>query len=112
MTDLARVGLQVSAAKAIDRLFGVANEEQRPGSQDGAAPSLGLRLCGDAENDFRLHGVGILELIDQQARIAAGEPGANIGILADQRARLPQQVIEVEDGRLALAPIIRVDHPG
>ena len=107
-----RVGLHVSAAKAIDRLFGVTNQEQRAGAQDRTAPSLGLGLCGDAENDFRLHGVGILKLIDQQARIAAGEPGANIRILANQRARLPQQVIEVEDGGLALAPIVSVGHPG
>ena len=60
-----RVGLYVSATKAINRLFWVANQEQRPRPQDGAAPSLGLRVRGYAKNDFRLHRVSVLEFIDQ-----------------------------------------------
>jgi hypothetical protein len=69
-------------------------------------------MCGYTEYDFRLHGIGILEFIDQQVRIAAGEPSASVRILADKRSRLPQQVVEIEDGRLALAPVVSLDHPG
>ena len=107
-----RVGLHVSAAKAIDRLLGVSHQEQRPGTQDRPAPSRGLRMSGYAEYDFRLYRISVLEFIDQQVRTAAGEPVANFGMLADQRSRLPQQVIEIKDGRLALATVVRLDHPG
>ncbi len=48
-----RVGLHVSAAKAIDRLFGVTNQEQRAGAQGRTAPSLGLRARGYAASTSR-----------------------------------------------------------
>ena len=69
-------------------------------------------MSGYAEYDFSLHRIGVLELVDKQVRIAACEPVADLGMLADQRARLPQQVVEIENGGLTLATVVSLDHLG
>ncbi len=55
------VGEQVGAAEAVDRLLGVADQEQRAMAILGAV---------DAVEDAELQRVGVLELVDQRHRVA------------------------------------------
>ena len=69
------VDVDVGAAEAVDRLFRVADDEQRAGTQRDLAPVRGSFLCrrggcrdilGQPEHDFRLHRVGVLKFINQE----------------------------------------------
>ncbi len=62
----------VRAAKAIDRLLRIAHEEQLAGSRAGGEPVGDVRVVGgEQEDEFGLHRIGVLKLVDENVRIAA-----------------------------------------
>ena len=91
------VGEQVGAAKAVDRLLGVADQEQR------AVAVLGVV---DAVEDAELQRVGVLELVDQRHRVARVQRRSEPRLIARmQRAvGVPQDVVEGDLALLGLAP--------
>src|SRR5262249_18352878 len=83
------------AAEAVDRLFGVADDEQIPFAE----------IVEKSEHDFVLQPVGILELVDHDIAVPAGDPSAQI----PTRKKLPHlrlQVLEIERPLLGLFPAI------
>src|SRR5207245_505869 len=58
--------------------------------------------------EFGLHAVGVLELVDQDGAEAAGVALAHGGVPRQDGARLADEVVEGEDGVLALAGAERV----
>jgi hypothetical protein len=70
------VGRHVGAAEAIDRLLGVAHQEQRAGPDLERGPIVAVRssprVAAQAPKDFCLQGVRVLELVDQDMREARG----------------------------------------
>src|SRR5438132_1358929 len=88
----------VGAAKAVDRLLLVAHHEhERRG-----------RARREEAHDLGLHAVGVLELVDQDGAEAAGVALAHGGVPRQHGARLADEVVEGEDGVLALAGAERV----
>ena len=68
-----QVGVQVGMAEAVDRLLGVAHQEQR-------RPVFACRRRGvDAAEHGPLQRVGVLELIDQRSREALAQRGGQAG---------------------------------
>jgi hypothetical protein len=52
-------------------------------------------MCPDAAKNFRLHGIGILKLIDEDVRVSLAEILASIGII-QQPSCAQKQIQEVE----------------
>src|SRR5262249_35584864 len=74
----------------VNRLLRVANDEELPGD-----------VGGEREEDVRLDRIGVLKLVDQNVRELALQVRAHVAIHLDERARLCEQVGEVERaGRL------------
>ena len=98
----AQIGKDIGAAKGVDRLFRVADQQQR---------QLGLIKIERAENTILLR-IGILKFVNQRHRIA----GAN-GVGQQRAARLlqrlvetAQQIVEAEQRAQALLFTHRVAH--
>ena len=72
-----QVGVDVAAAKAVDRLLGIADQHHR-----GVTAERAL-------DDLPLNGIGVLELVDHDDRPARPHPVAGIGILRLQRRGEP-----------------------
>src|SRR5437660_8182096 len=76
--------VNVGAAKSIDRLFAIANDEQI-----SPAPQRQLR------HEVALQAVGILKLIDEEIPIAFGDPTQDVRTLQElQSAQL--QIVEIK----------------
>ena len=87
-----QVGDDVAAAEPVDRLFGIADEDQR------------RRAAERPPDDVPLYRVGVLELVDHHDGPARPHPLARGGVVALQRGGQPaQQVVEAKDGQPALA---------
>src|SRR5439155_12494109 len=65
----APVGADVSTAEAINRLLGIADDEQLAADRP-CLPALGhAGIVGrEEQQDFRLNRIGVLELVDEDAR--------------------------------------------
>ena len=63
------VGGDVGAAEAVDRLFGIAHEEERTRPERERRPVAGVtfcrRLAAEAPENLGLERVGVLELVDE-----------------------------------------------
>lgn len=61
------IGADVGAAKAIDRLLGIADQEQRARPDVKARPVIGVvdGLTAQTPEDLGLQGIGVLELVDE-----------------------------------------------
>src|SRR5436853_74877 len=71
----------VGAAEPVDGLFRIADDEQLSG-----------HVVGEQLQDFRLNRIGILELVDEDAREFLTQMPANVGVVADQIARTHEQI--------------------
>ena len=74
--DGVKVGVHIGAAERIDRLLGV-TDEHKPGASGTGGAVTGRRA--EAEGLFEylpLDRVGVLELVDQDDRVAPAEPSA------------------------------------
>ena len=89
-----RVGVDVGAPEAVDRLLRVAHNEQSAGRRGGVRPVVGVVLGGEQQHDLGLQRVGVLELVDQDVRVALAEEPSRPGTVHEQVARLDQQIFE------------------
>ena len=79
----------VGSAEPVDRLLGIAHEEEPPRLVPQLGPvSVVARGRGDELGQFNLNGVGVLELVEQQALVATGQCFSDLLAVL----RVPQQV--------------------
>ena len=86
---LGRVDGHVGASEAVDRLLGVAHQEEA-----ARLEPLALRVAGERRRDRGLPGVGVLELVDQQRVVARPQCRSRRGRVAQQVARPEDEVVE------------------
>ena len=94
----------VGAPEAVDRLLGVADQEELAGHQLGIQPVSRKGQVGpgrQVESDLGLQGVGVLELVDEDPRPACLRPGPDAGVVAEHVAGPGQEVVEGGDTPLA-----------
>ena len=82
------VGREVGAAPGVDRLLGVAHEEQR-------GPGCGVALERQRLDQFALQRIGVLEFIDAQVADLGLQRAAHARV-AQELARFAQEVLEAE----------------
>ena len=94
------VGRYVGAAEAVDRLLGVAHEEERARAERErcrvVGVAIGRRLAAEAPEDFCLERVGVLELVDKDVAEALGQRPAHLVMIAQQVAGGEDQIVEVQ----------------
>ena len=83
----------VRPAEPVDRLLGVAHEEEAA-RLDAVAIAVGSG--GDEDGQLDLERVGVLELVDEQVRVALAERVAHGRLVAEEVARFDEQVVERE----------------
>ena len=90
------IGLDVGPAKSIDRLFGIADDEDFAGSQFYLAPILGCSALGfgKIEQNLVLDRIGILKFVDEDRAVAAFEVRAHVILVADEIACAHEQTVE------------------
>ena len=93
-----RVGADVGAAEAVDRLLGVADHEESALAQNAVLPSRRAVVGGDPKQDLCLDRVGILEFVDEDVAITLPERATDRIMPAHERAGPLQEIIEVENG--------------
>src|SRR3954451_7790024 len=87
-----RIGCNVSAPEAVDRLFRVPDHEQRSGAQGTILPVHRAIFRRDPEEDLRLDRIGVLEFVDENVTIAFPKRAPHIVMLAHQPPRLFEEV--------------------
>ena len=89
----------VGAAEAVDRLLGVADDEEPAGQRlqpGGVVARLPDRVGRQPDGDLELDRVGVLELVEQQPLVALVEAAARPVVGGQQAPRQDQQVVELE----------------
>jgi hypothetical protein len=96
----ALVRFEIGVAPAVDRLLGIADQEQsRP---------IGLRAVErKCRHDRALARVGVLELVDEQLIDAPAQIGGHARMVGEQRRRAREQLLEAH-AALAAQPVLRV----
>ncbi len=93
----------VGAAEPVDRLLGIADDEEAAGQRLRLAPvGLARIVGGEEQEDLGLQRIGVLELVDEDALEAALEALAHPPVVAHQVARDEQQIEKVERAVLRL----------
>ena len=106
------VDADVGPAKAVDRLLRVADDEELAGGGNHPAPvALGRVPSRQQQQDLGLERIGVLELVDEDARVALLRGGAHCIVAADQVSRPEQEVDEVKAPRFGLRPVVTRDRP-
>jgi hypothetical protein len=105
------VGRHVGAAKAIDCLFGIADQKQRARTQRASQQIHGGSLAGfpaQEPDDLDLQRVGVLELVHQDMTEAARQRLADVLVPREQVTRGVEKVIEIKErsGALVAAPVL------
>ena len=94
------VSRNVGAAEAIDRLLGIAHEEERARTQRECRPVVRLaglrRLAAEAPEDLGLQRVGVLEFVHEYVAEALGQCLAHLVVVPQQVAGGEDQVVEVQ----------------
>ncbi len=97
-----QVGGDISAAEAIDRLFGIAHEEQGALTELERCPVTGIRVCrqvaAETPEYLGLQRIRVLKLIDENVGVAGRQRPAHLVVIAQQIARGEYQVVEIEKG--------------
>ena len=100
----------VGTPEAIDRLLRVAHQEELPGHGTHAPPvALGGIGGGEQQQQLRLQGIGVLELVDEDVRPARLQAAAHVRVVAHQVARAQQQIDEVEAAGPRLQALVVLD---
>ena len=100
----------VGAAEAVDRLLRVTDQEEPAGIDRELVPALASERRArpsEERSEVALDRVGVLELVEQQARVAGAQAAAHlpsvVGV-AQHRTGQHEQVVELElSGAAALA---------
>ena len=104
------VDSNVRAAKAVDRLLRITNQEQLSRNGTDIAPiGLASIIGGEQEEDLGLERVGILELVDEEVSEALLQLGANAAVVSNEIARLDQEIEEIETTGVSLQVFIGAD---
>ena len=94
----------VGPPEPVDRLLRVADDEQPTGHRHELAPVVVLARIvgarGEPHGDLELDRVGVLELVEQDPRVALVEQPADVAALREQPAGEDEQVVELEPARL------------
>jgi len=86
----------VGATEAVDRLLGVPHHGQAAGARPQRPPVLpGLVVAREQQRELGLHGIGVLELVDQDRPEPAAEILARRPAVRQQIASPEQQIVEV-----------------
>ena len=85
----ARVHRHVSAAKAVDRLLRVADQEQ-----PSRLKRIAVSSAGECERDLHLQRIGVLELVDEQRGEALPERLSRALVVAQDLTHPHDQVVE------------------
>jgi hypothetical protein len=97
------IGVDVGAAKAIDGLLRIADYEQATRPQLPFDPRLiGRAFAAEPPQDLCLEGIGVLELVDQDSRIAPAEIPAYGLVTGKEVTGVIEQVVEIQQCCLAL----------
>ena len=96
----AEVGGDVGPTESIDGLLGVSDGKQAPGFRTAAVPG-GREQLGQ----FELDGIGVLELVDEDAAVPVADPLAD-AVVVEQFAGQHELVVELQ-GAVA-APLVGV----
>ena len=100
----------VGATETVDRLPGVADQEELADAGGDFAPvPLGRIGRRQQQQDLGLQGIGVLELVDEDADVALLRVVADIVVVAEQVPRPKQQIDEIESSRLGLQAVIALD---
>ena len=63
---------KIGAPELVNRLLGIAHQEQLAGRRRHSQPGSFLRIAGRQQNqNLRLQGIGVLKLVDEDVRVAA-----------------------------------------
>jgi len=102
----------VGAPEAVDRLLGVAHDEELPRHGLHLAPvASGGIGGGEQQQDLGLEGIGVLELVHEDVGEPPLEVGPRLVVVAHEVARAHQQIHEVEPSLLVLERAIPLDRP-
>ena len=88
-------GGDVGAPESVDRLLGVADDEQAPGVDRRARPTAACARVGIARREQRrevaLDRIGVLELVEEEPGVARAQPAADVpavlGVTQHRRGR-------------------------
>ena len=98
-----KVRLYVRAAEPVNGLFGISNQKQRARTNGTVLPGFPRRpLAAQSPDDFGLQRVRVLKFVDQNVGITRGKRRADRFMVPEEVPRLVQQIVEVEQGRVAL----------
>ena len=95
--------VHVRPAERIDRLLGVPDEHQTGGT-----------VAEGLVDDFPLHAVGVLELVDQDYPVALAQAKASTGatlVVKQSMGQSDQQVVIGEEVPVEQAPLHLLPHP-
>ena len=91
------VCVDVSAAETVDRLLGIADEEEAARTQPPFEPRrIRSAVPAQTPKDFGLQRIGVLELIDQNARITPAEVLTHGFVAREQIAGVMKQIVEIK----------------
>ena len=92
------ISVEVGAAEAVDRLFRIADEEEGSGPDGARVPGRArVTLAGQAPHYVGLYGVGVLELVNEEVRVASRECAAYRLVVAEQFTGAVEELVEVEE---------------
>ena len=104
----APIDSHVSATETINRLFGVADQEQFPRNRSSFAPVRLSRITGgQQQQNLGLQRIGVLELIDEDSFEALLKARPHLRIIPDEISCLEQKVEKVESAGLGFCGFIR-----
>ena len=95
--------LDVRAAEAVDRLLGIPHDEQLAGRGAHFAPVVRTigRVHGvghvfrEEHGDLRLNWVSVLNLVDEDVRVALSEVVAYFEVVTEEIARPDEQIVKI-----------------
>ena len=94
----------VGAAEAVDRLLGIADDEQptrkRPESVPVGVVGGVVGSGGEPDRDLELDRVGVLELVEEDAAVAIVQGGPDRGLGCDEPSGEDEEVVELEGAEL------------
>jgi hypothetical protein len=91
----ADVGVHIGVSKTIDRLFGIADDKQRPRTKSASerfCTAVPVSLPAEPPENFE----GVLELVDQNVLKSTRECLARLFVSGQEITRRIQQVVEIE----------------
>ena len=95
---------QVGPAELVDRLLGIADQEQFPGLRPDLLPiRFGRIVAAQQQQDLDLQRIGVLKFVDEQMAEALLQIAANFHLAAEQIADITEQVDKIQLSQAMLA---------